>query len=105
MVSISKIGQSLTFNAQPNQEVKQHNKEKLSAFAKNQEKIGYAAMGLGALAAGGSLLKLNGLARMVAVLPAAIITSAVGVNLLQSSSAIKKAVETSTEKPVMDKQG
>lgn len=97
MVSVSSIGQvfntPINFYAQPNTSEKPVDKEKVKAFAKRQQNMGYTIMGIGALAAAGTLAK-KGPIKYIAPIPAALVCAMMGANMVGNSVAINHAIDT-----------
>ena len=96
MVSISSVGKvfntPIKFNANPTNTNKQTDKETLKAFAQNQVNLGYGVMTAGAIALAGTLAKTKSV-RAIATIPAALIATSMGINMLNNGKAIQKEVE------------
>ena len=96
MVSISSVGKifntPVKFNANPTNSNKQSDKETLKTFAQNQVNLGYGVMTAGAIALAGTLAKTKSV-RAIATIPAALIATSMGINMLDNGKAIQKEVE------------
>lgn len=96
MVSISSVGKifntPVKFNANPTNSNKQTDKETLKTFAQNQVNLGYGVMTAGAIALAGTLAKTKSV-RAIATIPAALIATSMGINMLNNGKAIQKEVE------------
>ena len=96
MVSISSVGKifntPVKFNANPTNSNKQSDKETLKAFAQNQVNLGYGVKAAGAVALAGTLAKTKSV-RAIATIPAALIATSMGINMLNNGKAIQKEVE------------
>lgn len=96
MVSISSVGKifntPVKFNANPTNSNKQSDKETLKTFAQNQVNLGYGVMTAGAIALAGTLAKTKSV-RAIATIPAALIATSMGINMLNNGKAIQKEVE------------
>ena len=100
MVSISSVGKifntPVKFNANPTNSNKQTDKETLKAFAQNQVNLGYGVMTAGAIALAGTLAKTKSV-RAIATIPAALIATSMGINMLNNGKAIQKEVQQPKE--------
>lgn len=96
MVSISSVGKffntPVKFNANPTNSNKQSDKETLKAFAQNQVNLGYGVTAAGAVALAGTLAKTKSV-RAIATIPAVLIATSMGINMLNNGKAIQKEVE------------
>ena len=100
MVSISSVGRvfntPIKFNANPTNSNKQTDKETLKAFAQNQVNLGYGVMTAGAIALAGTLAKTKSV-RAIATIPAALIATSMGINMLNNGKTIQKEVQQPKE--------